>query len=604
MGVQARFLFDGELAHEQSLRLMGYRGLKQRIDCKSIVRLRANALGSPMLVLWSSLPASWQNLLIKAFGEPQKQVRRTLFEQLYVRKSEYFDFYSSFRFPGGAALRDDRLIDEYTVNASVLATMQTIYDRRRKYRRELRQNVGGAWDAVCAEASNFRHTVRHTLPEHPDVLRRELAKFRRNGCADIISGKHGNSNARVVTPEVELFINSLFADFIHKPDKTEIERQYSGFLAGYAEVINNATGEVYRPGDFPRLSVSTIASYLGKWRNAVATEGLRSGDRQRYMARFTPYHSLKHPEYSGSIISIDDRQPQFEYEKGRRMWFYNGIDLGSEAFTCWVYGKTKEGIILDFYRQMVRNYAQWGLNIPAEVEAEASLNSSFRDTFLREGSMFQYVRIEANNARGKRIERYYGNLRYECEKSREGWLARPFALIEANQRGPKEAPLVPYNELVAGCLKDIETWNNSPHSVLRDKTRWEVFLAMQHPNIRPTNYRAIIPHLGYMTETSCRAGIIRLNNAEFLLGGSGVIAVGSQLVQLMDAAEGRRLSVYWLDGNDGEVLKAYVYAGERFVCEAVRKPDYHRAHIEQTSEDEVNRELMSNYVATIEGYAR
>jgi hypothetical protein len=40
------------------------------------------------------------------------------------------------------------------------------------------------------------------------------------------------------------------------------------------------------------------------------------------------------------------------------------------------------------------------------------------------------------------------------------------------------------------------------------------------------------------------------------------------------------------------------------VCEAVRKPEYHRARIEQTSEDEVNRELMSKYVATIEGYAR
>ena len=124
------------------------------------------------------------------------------------------------------------------------------------------------------------------------------------------------------------------------------------------------------------------------------------GNRQVLIGDTIPYHSLLHlPAYY-----IDDRQPPFEYAKGKRMWFYNGIDLGSEAFTTWVYGKTKEGIIMEFYRQMVRNYEEWGFKLPYELECESSLNSSFADTFLREGYMFEAVRIEANNARGKCIE--------------------------------------------------------------------------------------------------------------------------------------------------------------------------------------------------------
>jgi hypothetical protein len=238
------------------------------------------------------------------------------------------------------------------------------------------------------------------------------------------------------------------------------------------------------------------------------------------------------------------------------------------------------------------------------VEAEASLNSSFRNTFLQEGNMFQYVRIEPNKARAKRIEGYYRPLKYEYEKKREEWLARPFALSEPNQAGPVATQPVPYDRLVQGCLYDIETWNNTRHSKIENMSRWEVFLAMQNPNVRPTNYRGIIPYLGYRTETSCRAGIIRLDSKEFLLGNSGVVAVGSQLIQLMDAAEGHRLNVRWLDGNNGEVLKAYVYVGDTFVCEAVRKPEYHRARIEQTAKDEANLELMSSYTATITGYAR
>ena len=64
------------------------------------------------------------------------------------------------------------------------------------------------------------------------------------------------------------------------------------------------------------------------------------------------------------------------------MWFYLGVDLGSEAIVTWVYGTSKEGIILDFYRQMVRNYAMWGLPLPAEIECESNLNADYRDGFL------------------------------------------------------------------------------------------------------------------------------------------------------------------------------------------------------------------------------
>ena len=98
---------------------------------------------------------------------------------------------------------------------------------------------------------------------------------------------------------------------------------------------------------------------------------------------------MEMPKLAGSIISIDDRQPPFWYDKGKRMWFYIGIDIASRAVTTFVYGKSKTGIILDFYRQMVRNYHELGLNLPAELEAESALNSSFKNTFLQEGKNVQ-----------------------------------------------------------------------------------------------------------------------------------------------------------------------------------------------------------------------
>jgi hypothetical protein len=51
-------------------------------------------------------------------------------------------------------------------------------------------------------------------------------------------------------------------------------------------------------------------------------------------------------------------------------------------------------------------------------------------------------------------------------------------------------------------------------------------------------------------------------------------------------------------------MKALVYVGDQFICEAIKKPTYNRAKLEQTPADLENRELISKYVATVEGYAK
>lgn len=610
LGVQARFLFEGgkgKETHPESLQLIGDRGLRLRIERGQLVRLRAQGPGQPMLLKWDTLPERWRELMVKAFGPAPEMVRRSIFERHYRRDMDAFDFYSIHRFADDSGLKDEK-IDEYTANASVLNTIQAVYNKRKPFRKLLKEQKAGqivsAWEATVNEAIRFRDTVYHTLPDNPVRLRQTYNRYLQQGYGSLISGRHGNDNRRLVTPEVEIFINSLFADQIGKPSKAEISRRYDGFLSGYVEVINNETGEVYSPKEFPAISLSTIYGYLAAWHNAIATEPLRGDDRQKLLNKFKPYHSMDQAKKAGSIISVDDRQPPFKTDNGREVWFYNGIDLGSEAWICWVYGNDKTGIIVDFYRQMVRNFHEWGINIPAEIEAEASLNSSFREGLLKEGNMFQYVHIEPNNARAKRIERYFKELRYGSEKQRRGWLARPHARSENNRADLNKVPTVPYEDVVSGCLRDIEDWNNTEHSKIKGKTRWEVFLESQHPKIAPTNYRGIIPHIGYKTETSCKTGIIRLQGGEFLLGTGGIIAVGGQLVNLMSRAEGRDVDVYWLDDNQGEVFKAYVYIGDEYICEAVAKPTYNRARIERTPADEANLELMNKYVATIEAYGR
>lgn len=573
-----------------------------------IKRVRRGCKGTPALISFDSLPSSIQ----EAIGDPRK-VSNPL-EQFFKIDPHAVAFYNTFRFEDKTGL-PLKHIEEYIINASVLKAAMLLKDVREFERKSKGGSCKKLMATICNDVIAFNKSLRtnfnspeHTLPASEKRFKEAFKQFS-NGFnyAALISGKLKNENRKLVTDELRQFLNELFAGQANKPTPTEVARQYDAFLNGYVEVWNNETGEVYEPQKFKPLSQNTIINYLAKWEDKIATHAKRSGDRQRYMGQFKPYHSLEQPAYAGSIISIDDRQPPFKYDQNNRMWFYNAIDLGSEAFTCWVYGKSKEGIITEFYRQLIRNYHSWGIPMPAEVECEANLNASFKDTFLREGAMFKNVRIEANNARGKRIEAYYRQLRYHHEKQREGWLARPHARAEANQAGSKDAPIIPYNTIIQNALKDIEDWNNSPHSIHTHKTRWEVFLEMQHPSLQPTNWLSILPHLGYKTQTKCHLnGIINLNNEEYLIGLDGEVLLGDKLIGAMKIVAGENIDVYWLDDNTGRIIKALIFLrnSDRLICEAVLKPRYQRATIERSDADQKNYEIMSAYVATIEGYAR
>jgi len=345
-------------------------------------------------------------------------------------------------------------------------------------------------------------------------------------------------------------------------------------------------------------------AYLSQWENVVATHQLRGADRQVNMTRFTPHAETDLPTFAGSIISIDDRQPPFYYDKSTRMWFYLGVDIASRAVTTFVWGKTKEEMIMEFYRQMVRNYAQWGFNIPHELECESNLNASFRHTFLSDGAMFQKVRIEANNARGKYIERINGKFRYEMEKQHYGWIGRPKARAEANQAVPGKEIIIPYDQLVEQCLKDIEDWNNMPHPENPEISCWEYFTEMQNPDLQPTNWRAIMPHLGHETKSSCNVGYIILQGRKRMIAHNDEILTGEPLISVMRRIEGKDVTCYWLDGNDGSVLKAMVYLGDEYICELKPIPRFQRAAIERTPEDEANYLIQNKYRMTVEAFAR
>jgi hypothetical protein len=570
-----------------------------------IKRLQVGGNGRKLLVDFDTLKPNVQ----EALGDPRR-VDNPL-ETFFEFDADAVSYYSKFKRAGNKLEADEQ--ERYIINASVMKAAIKLEKARTQERIKLKGSLRGITATIVKDVENFnntlkvKHEVSHNLPASEKQFKKLLNACKEDLHYPLIKDPLGGkmNNARKVDDKTEMIFNGLFKNQLHKPTPTEVARNYDAFLNGYAEVYNEDTGELYNPKEFKALSNATIISYINKWENKIATHKSRSGDRQVYMGNFKPHHQMDLPTQAGSIISIDDRQPPFVYNtKGDRVWFYLGVDIASQCFTTFVYGKTKEGIIVDFYRQMVRNYTDWGFCLPNELECESSLNSSFKETLLRPGAMFQEVKIEANNARGKYIERMNGKLRYEVEKGSAGWLARPTAKSESNQLSGAKKQVIPYDLLVNERLLELEQWNNSPHPEHKGLSRWDYFEQNQHPELKPTNWEAILPVIGYKTTTSCNGGYARLQGHKRAIAEEGMILTGEALVQKMRVIEGKEFDVYWLDGNDGSVLKAIVYLNNKMICELMEMPRYNRAKIERTDEDGEALKLQSAYVASVTAFEK
>lgn len=623
IGVRLSFVVsDPDKASENSAAFCSYDTLAKRAKRNPGFRLKeGKGAGNEALINWAALPNEWKDVLVEKFGEPQKAYNPL--RKHFTVSAEAKRFFDYYQLPGGEYLSQKHR-EQFTINASVLDAVKALKIERTSVRRSRQGTLKGLWASMVKDAVAFQDHLKemglcqHTLPSSEKRFRMWFNGYESAGFEALIDGRIKNTNAQTVTPEMIELWQAIFAgQRNYKATYIEVALRYKDFLAGKIDILNTGTGELYDPqaGCYNPASESTVYNYQTLWENKASSFSNRSGDRQRFKSDFDPYHKLGKPKYAGSIISIDDRQPPFQYEengKKKRMWFYMGIDLGSEAWTTWVWGASKEGIIHDFYRQMVRNYFMWGKSIPYELECEMSLNSTYQNTLLQNGAMFQQVRIEANNARGKRIERYFGSLRYGPEKSQDGWVARPSARKESNQLPAGKVPTLPKSQIVENALKVIEDWNNQLHSdqdVHPGMSRWDVFMDKQLPNLSPTNWIGILPYIGYKQSSSMKAGRITLQGKSRVVGRDGKPALGESLIQIMKQIEGENVVIYWLDDNEGRVMKALVFTESgRYVSELLSDHEcngdleYQRATAEQTEQDHENRKLMSAYANTVQSF--
>lgn len=163
---------------------------------------RGGGEGSPALYVWSSIPEKYRRRYTLLYGDPEKKMREAMMKESVRIDPEARAYYEAYTYrdkSGEEKHLTARMIEEYTVNASVLGELERMAARRQAIRSSLNAPMGGVWELIQDCSERMRESYGHTLPGTLARLKSRLKAWKADGYQSVVSGKLGNTSALKVT---------------------------------------------------------------------------------------------------------------------------------------------------------------------------------------------------------------------------------------------------------------------------------------------------------------------------------------------------------------------------------------------------------------------
>ncbi len=610
--ISMRDLVDGGIMSEPNYKQLASRG---RFD---VVRRGGGAAGCYALVAVDSLPQRYQDKVNEVYpGGAQARLEGWIKSNYEVDQAATAFFFDKGKC--GVALTADKA-KEYITNASVLNTCIKLYERASTAQRLF----GGKydWSMMATTIETLRKHFGHTLPASTLRFRKKVNDYKANGYACLISGKFGNQSARKVDHKTERLILGI-AVLPNKPWNTNVLELYNSFVTGELDVYDPETGELFDPEQFTDkngepmvLSEATINNYLNKPKNRVLIEH-RLSSYTTFMHEQMPHMHRHHGEFSLSKVSFDDRDLPRKLKDSRiRPKAYYAYDVTSGCCIGSAYNRAKNvDLVVDMFRDMFRLLDRQGWGCPAEVEVENHLMSQWRDSFLRAGVMFPFVRFCAPmNSQEKHAEQFNGAKKRSIEHRNHIGIGRFYAksrqyrtesvkVFDELNDTYVEKEYYTWDELIADDLRDIYEYNHALHpnqKKYKGMTRWDVLVANINPTLQPLDKATIARYVGERVSTTIR------RNSYCRVAGEDWWLSKTEAIELL-APNDYKVEAYYLTDAEGKITDMFIYQGDMYIDRLDNVGTFCTARAEQTERDEQvfveQRKKISHFNKYIEDHA-
>jgi hypothetical protein len=448
----------------------------------------------------------------------------------------------------------------------------------------------------------------HTLPLSERNLRtryNEYITVKGRNYESLLHSNIGNQHARVVNREIERLLLSL-AIRSNNPYCEWIRSDYVSFVCGEFDLLDEKTGELFdreqfrkKNGEYILLSDTTVRNYINAPHNRIVIDRIRM-NYYKYRHLMRPHYERSLPKYSLSKVSLDDRDLPRLLINGKHVYAYYAYDVMSGALLGASYSMKKDvNLFMDCLRNMYMTLNGLGVGWAMEAEVENHLTGQFSETLLSPGNLFGYVRYCAPmNSQEKYAEPMNRVKKYGSEKQRQSNVGRHYNRQLVNQTfGERyynedtdeyEYKLQRYSfeEIVKEDMQTIEDFNNQ--SFHGKKSRMEVFMENLNPSAS-MDKRNISYWLGRCEKTSIRRNqYINLCHSKYWLPSVEV------LKQLKP--NDYEVEAYFMEGDHES---AYIYQGDRYVCEVKRMEKFVNSQAETTEKD---KEAMTEQAKYLSNY--
>lgn len=171
--------------------------LRQNMKRGNIVSVhRGGGEGGQALYAWSSLPAKYKERFVAKYGDPEQMMKEAMMRDRIRLDGDARKWYEAFTYEknGQDEHLTENLIEEYTINASVLRELLHMMSQRRAIRQSLNGSMAGAWEIIFQSSEAMREEYGHTLPTSVARLKARINAFKTGSYQSLISGKVGNRN--------------------------------------------------------------------------------------------------------------------------------------------------------------------------------------------------------------------------------------------------------------------------------------------------------------------------------------------------------------------------------------------------------------------------
>ena len=432
--------------------------------------------GNYTLYAWSSLPEKYRKRYMERYGDPEQRMKEAMVRDRVKLDSDARTWYTDYKYEMNGKLTKltPELIEEYTINASVLKELLKLMAQRRAIRQSLNGSTTGAWDVIYKSSEAMREEYHHTLPQNQARLREKLKAFKADGYKSLISGKVGNRNTVKITKEFGLLLIAL------KRSRTPVYTD--------AQLFEEANRRAIENGWKPLKSLARMKKWLNSpeieqlWYDAVHGENaarLKFGRKQR----------TKLPTRRDSLWYGDGTRLNLYYQdeegKVRTTLVYEVIDAMSEVMLgYWISDSEDYEAQYHAFRMAIQTSGHKPYEIVHDNQGGHKKLNKVQPNSNGKGFLDKICHIHRatmpNNGSSKTIESIFGRFQQQVLHQYDNFTGQNITAkkacsrpnLESMEANKKSLPTL--DELKAIYAEARQKWNSMKHPIY-GKSRIEVY---------------------------------------------------------------------------------------------------------------------------------